>query len=65
MAVARARSWCATPVVAGPVVVEAGTGGADHHGGRGSWEAQGTAAAVTVGGGRTGTQGTLGGKKVK
>ena len=49
MAVARARSWCATPAVAGPVVVEAGTGGADHRRGRGSWEAQGT----------------LGGRKVK
>ena len=47
MAVARARSWCAIPAVAGPVVVEAGTGGADHLGGR------------------TGTQGTLGGKRVK
>ena len=35
MAVARARSWCATPAVAGPAVVEAGTDGADHGGGRG------------------------------
>ena len=35
MAVARARSWCATPSVAGPVGVEAGTGGADHGGDRG------------------------------
>ena len=35
MGVARARSWCATSAVAGPVRVEAGTGGADHGGGRG------------------------------
>ena len=35
MAVARARSWCETPAVAGSVGVEAGTGGADHGDGRG------------------------------
>ena len=35
MGVARARSWCATPAVAGPVGVEAGTSGDDHGGGRG------------------------------
>ena len=36
MAVARARSWCATPAVTGPAVVEAGSGGADHGGSSGS-----------------------------
>ena len=66
MAVARARSGCALGVVV-TAAEKAGSDGADGGSGHGSnegWKGQGTAAEA-VGGGRTGTQGTLGGKKVK
>ena len=66
MAVARARSGCALGVAV-TVAAKAGFDGADGGSGHGSdegWKGQGTAAEA-VGGSRTGTQGTLGGKKVK